>query len=86
MAVANSRESLPLPSQVRIKTGMASCKRAHFRSSFFDKLRGTCVAPPLRGINHPWVAPQGPNFGEELNLPGITPNLATNREITEVTR
>src|SRR5450759_1439179 len=38
MAVANSRESLPLRSRVRIKTGMASCNRAHLRSSFFDNL------------------------------------------------
>jgi hypothetical protein len=43
MAVANSRESLPLRSRVRIKTGMASCNRAHLRSSFFDNLRGTCL-------------------------------------------
>src|SRR5271157_972024 len=44
IAVANSRQSLPLPSRVRIKTGMASCNRAHLRSSFFDKLRDTCLA------------------------------------------
>ena len=42
MAVANSSESLPLPSRARTKTGMASRNRVHFRSSFFDKLRGTC--------------------------------------------
>ena len=42
IAVANSRESLPFPSLARIKTGIASCNRAHFRSSFFDSLRGTC--------------------------------------------
>ena len=34
MAVANSRESLPFPSRVRTKTGIASCNRAHLRSSF----------------------------------------------------
>jgi hypothetical protein len=59
MAVANSRESLPFPSRARIKTGMASCNRAHLRSSFFEILRGTClthykevralVGPHLRG-------------------------------------
>src|ERR1700687_5985557 len=43
MAVANSRQSLPFPSRVRIKTGMASCNRAHLRSSFFDKVRDTCI-------------------------------------------
>ena len=41
IAVANSRDSLPFPSRARIKTGMASCNRAHLRSSFFDNLRGT---------------------------------------------
>src|ERR1700675_4288902 len=50
MAVANSKESLPLPSRVRIKTGMASCKRAHLRSSFFDNLRGTCLDHLISGI------------------------------------
>jgi hypothetical protein len=39
IAVANSRESLPFPSRARIKTGMASCKRAHLRCSFVDSLR-----------------------------------------------
>jgi hypothetical protein len=53
MAVANSKESLPSPSRVRIKTGMASCNRAHLRSSFFDNLRGTCLHHPLRGIHTP---------------------------------
>ena len=43
IAVANSRESLPLPSRARIKTGMASCNRAHLRSSFLDNLGGTCL-------------------------------------------
>src|ERR1700675_1235685 len=51
MAVANSKESLPLPSRVRIKTGMASCNRAHLRSSFFDNLRGTCLHHLIRGIH-----------------------------------
>jgi hypothetical protein len=51
MAVANSRESLPPRSQVRIKTGMASCNRAHLRSSFFDKLLGTCLHHPMRDIH-----------------------------------
>ena len=31
IAVANSRESLSIPSRVRIKIGMASCNRAHLR-------------------------------------------------------
>ena len=53
MAVANSKESLPLPSLVRIKTGMASCNRAHLRSSFFDKLRDTRLHHLIRGINTP---------------------------------
>jgi len=43
IAVANSRESLSIPSRVRIKTGMASCNRAHLRCSFFNKLRRTCL-------------------------------------------
>ena len=33
-AVANSRNSLPLPSRLRTKTGIASGNRAHFRRSF----------------------------------------------------
>ena len=43
-AVANSRQSLPFASRVRIKTGMASCSRAHLRCSFFDKLRCTVLS------------------------------------------
>src|SRR5216684_1683124 len=53
MAVANSKESLPLPSRVRIKTGMASCSRAHLRSSFFDNLRDTRLHHLIRGNNIP---------------------------------
>ena len=83
MAVANSKESLPLPSLVRIKTGMASCNRAHLRSSFFDNLRDTRLHHLIRGINTQ-TAPQGPNFGAESSRPGIVPNLASNTEITEV--
>jgi len=61
MAVANSRESLPFPSRVRTKTGMASCNRAHLRSSFLDKPRGTRLHHPLE-VFKPKKAPQGPNF------------------------
>src|ERR1035437_8435677 len=61
MAVANSRESLPFPSRVRIKTGMASCNRAHLRSSFFDKLRDTCLVHLKRGLSTMKTAPEGPN-------------------------
>lgn len=50
MAVANSSESLPLPSLVRIKTGMASCNRAHLRCSFFDNLRGKCFVRQQLGV------------------------------------
>ena len=50
MAVANSNESLPFPSLVRMKTGMASCNRAHLRSSFFDNLGRTCLDHLIRGI------------------------------------
>jgi hypothetical protein len=67
MAVANSRESLPFPSRVRIKTGMASCNRAHLRSSFFDRLRGTRLHHPLE-VFKPRKAPQGPNL--ERGRPG----------------
>ena len=59
IAVANSRESVPFPSRVRIKTGIASCNRAHLRSSLLLKLRGTgmvhhervltALLPHLRG-------------------------------------
>ena len=42
-AVANSRESLPLPSQARTKTGIASCNRGHLRSFFFSKVLDTCL-------------------------------------------
>src|SRR5260370_31272251 len=68
MAVANSKESLPLPSRVRIKTGMASCNRAHLRSSFFDNLRGTCLDHLLEELTpkryyHPRTPHQGPTFG-----------------------
>jgi len=45
-AVANSRQSLPAPSRARTKTGMASCSRAHLRSSFFDMLRDTVRPTP----------------------------------------
>jgi hypothetical protein len=38
---------------VRIKTGMASCNRAHLRSSFFDNLRGTRQHHLIRGIHIP---------------------------------
>jgi hypothetical protein len=38
IAVVNSSKSSPIPSIARIKTGMASCNRAHFRSSFLDWL------------------------------------------------
>jgi hypothetical protein len=84
MEVANSKESLPLPSRIRTKTGMASCSRAHLRSSFLDKLRRTCPTHPFRGINAPKTASQGPNLGEEPSLPGIGPNLACDTEITDV--
>ncbi len=67
MAVANSKESLPLPSRVRIKTGIASCNRAHLRSSFPDKLRRTCLVhhikvlpaqrPHLRGQTRRGIEP-----------------------------
>src|SRR5271166_281392 len=57
IAVANSRQSLPLPSWVRTKTGMASCNRAHLRSSFFDNLRATCK------VRRSWVlAPSRPHL------------------------
>src|ERR1019366_4765698 len=49
IAVANSRESSPFPSWGRIKTGIASCNRAHLLSSLFNKLRGT-------GLVHHWSA------------------------------
>src|ERR1700716_1654112 len=61
IAVANSRESLPFPSRVRTKTGMASCNRAHLRSSLLDKPRGTRRHHPLE-VFKPKKAPQGPNF------------------------
>src|SRR5271155_3053369 len=56
MEVANSRESLPFPSRIRIKTGIARCNRAHLRPSFLDKLRcrarstieGGNIAPKYR--------------------------------------
>jgi hypothetical protein len=83
MAVANSRESLPFPSRVRIKTGMASCNRAHLRSSFLDNLRGTRLHHPLRGI-HTRDRTSGAKLRAESSRRGITPNLATNTEITEV--
>lgn len=51
MAVANSNESLPLPSRVRIKTGMASCNRAHLRSSFLVSLRDTPYSTVRRVIS-----------------------------------
>src|ERR1019366_10485577 len=63
MAVANSSESLPFPSRVRIKTGMASCKGAHLRCSFFDKLGGTGIVPLIRGISTVNSAPYGRNRG-----------------------
>jgi hypothetical protein len=46
IAVANSKESLPDRSFVRIKTGMDSCNRAHWRCSVLDKVSGTgCTHP-----------------------------------------
>src|SRR5208282_1220032 len=53
MEVANSRESLPFPSRIRIKTGMASCNRAHLRPSFLDKLRGTCLIHHSKVLSPP---------------------------------
>lgn len=41
IAVANSRESRPLPSRDLTKTGMARSNRAHLRCSFCDTLSGT---------------------------------------------
>src|ERR1035441_479235 len=59
IAVANSSESLSLLSRARTKTGMASCNRAHLRSSFCDSVRGMrliipkwatmAIEPHLRG-------------------------------------
>ncbi len=46
MAVANSKESVPLPSRARTNTGMARCKRGHLRSFFFNKLRDTGLVHP----------------------------------------
>jgi hypothetical protein len=85
MAVANSRESLPFPSRVRTKTGMASCNRAPLRSSFFDKLRGTYLVHHIKRSQHPEDRTSGAKLGEESSQPGITPNPATDTEITEVT-
>lgn len=42
-AVANSSDSLPASSRLRIKTGMASCNRDHFRRSALGELRVTSV-------------------------------------------
>ena len=83
MAVANSKESLPLPSRVRIKTGMASCNRAHLRSSLFDNLRDTRLHHLIKGIQT-----QESTLGAKLRS-GVGPawnhsKLATNTEITEV--
>ena len=83
MAVANSKESLPLPSRVRIKTGMASCNRAHLRSSLFDNLRDTRLHHLIKGIQT-----QESTLGAKLRS-GVGPTwnhskLATNTEITEV--
>src|SRR3982074_1627365 len=77
MAVANSRESLPFPSRLRTKTGMASCNRAHLRSSFLDKPRSTRLHHPLE-VFKPEKAPQGPNFegsrgGAELLQTSLPP-------------
>jgi len=38
MAVANSRESRPSPSELRTKTGIASFNLGHLRLSFLEKL------------------------------------------------
>lgn len=86
MAVANSKQSLPLPSRVRMKIGIASCNRAHLRSSFLDKLRGTCkvhqseVLAPLR----PHLMGQTSNTAQECLT--TNPNLATDRQISRVAR
>src|SRR4030081_2742378 len=77
MAVANSRESLPFPSRVRTKTGMARCNRAHLRSSFLDKPRSTRLHHPLE-VFKPKKAPQGPNLegrrgGAELLQTSLPP-------------
>jgi len=63
-AVANSRQSLPLPSWVRTKTGMASWRRAHLRSSFFDNLRATCYVRQSEGVSTSETASYGPNLGQ----------------------
>jgi hypothetical protein len=43
-AVANSSDSLPLSSRLRMKTGMARCRRAHFRCSFLGEFALTVSA------------------------------------------
>jgi hypothetical protein len=83
MAVANSRESLPPPSRLRTNTGIASCNRAHLRSSFFDTLRRTCIVRDKEVVYTPKAASQGPNSEAESSLPEIKPNLATHTGITK---
>src|ERR1035441_8852949 len=52
IAVANSSESLPLPSRVRTKTGMASRKRVHFRASVLSTGSPTyLISLPKSGIH-----------------------------------
>ena len=62
MAVANSRESLPFSSRERTKTGMATCSRAPFRSSFLDNLADTCPNHLSDGL----CATKGGTLGAKL--------------------
>ena len=48
-AVANSSVSLPLPSRLRTKIGMASGRRGHFRRSF-PGVRGVKQFPQRGGL------------------------------------
>src|SRR5215467_12247479 len=63
-AVANSRNSLPLSSRLRTKTGMASGKRSHLRDSRANSVFGVNVLAPVvhrTNLDLYLQAPIGPN-------------------------
>src|SRR5207244_2588307 len=61
-AVANSKKSLPFPSRLRTKTGIASGNRVHFRRSVDALVPFMQTSPSALAL--PFEAPHGPNLGQ----------------------
>src|SRR5882762_4870165 len=70
-AVANSRNSLPLSSRLRTKTGIAKGSRVHFRLSVSGLLWFT-QTPPVRFLT-PVSSTSGAKSGIKSGITGTTP-------------